>query len=111
MLDPVVAAAPDENAWIVACDRLGRPLRVLLAARLHVHPPVVGGVFPLGLPLGGVKVKLQLVAKPKSAAVRSTRPLSACKRDLRDLAWEVARRKPRVTKVAFIILIYFKMGN
>ena len=58
-----------------------------------------------------MKVKLQLDGKPKSAAVSSTRPLSACKRDLRDLAWEVARRRPRVTKVAFIILIYFNLGN
>ncbi len=54
---------------------------------------------------------MQLGAKPKSSGVSSTRLLSACKRDLRDLAWEVARRRPRVTKVAFIILIYFNLGN
>ena len=37
--------------------------------------------------------------------------VSACKRDLRDLAWEVARRNPRVMRVDFIGIYYNKNGD
>lgn len=109
MDDPTVADATVFHPWTVACPREGRPVRVPFPS-WHWQP--VGGL-PGGVPgpPGLSNVKLQPFAKPKSAGFKITRFSSVCKRDLRVLAWEVARRSPRVMKVAFIILIYFKIGN
>ncbi len=75
-------------------------------SRLQIHPEG-GGLPGVPGPPGVVNVKLQLDGKPKSPGDKTLRSSSVCKRDLRVLAWEVARRSPRVMKVAFIILIYF----
>lgn len=75
-------------------------------SRLQTHPEG-GGLPGVPGPPGLVNVKLQLEAKPKSAAVNWWRSSSVCKRDLRVLAWVEARRSPRVMKVAFIIFNLF----
>lgn len=78
-----------------------------MPSRVQTHPS--GGLPGGGVPgpPGGVNTKLQLDGMPKSPGDKTLTSSSVCKRDLRVLAWVVARRSPRVIKVAFIILIYF----
>jgi len=103
--EPAVASAFVVWATSWACPRVGKPVVVELS-RTQTHPE--GGGFPgVPGPSGVVNVKLQSLGKPNCPGVRTWRSSSVCKRDLRVLAWVVARRSPRVMKVAFIILIYF----
>lgn len=107
MDSPVFASADSENETKVAEPRDGRPV-VVLVPKLQKHPD--GGVVPGGVPPGGlVKVLPQVVLNPNCPALYTgTSSLSVCKRDLRDLAWVEARRSPRVTKVAFIVINLFQ---
>ena len=66
--EPVEAREFELNPLLDACPRAGRPARVSFP-RLHEHPAGEPPGGMIGLPPGGVKVKLQFDAKPKSAAV------------------------------------------
>lgn len=104
--EPVDASAFE--VWVVraAYPSSGSPAPGA-PTRLQTHPS--GGLPPGGVPgpSGMVQLKWQSDGMPKSPGLKTWTSSSVCKRDLRVLAWEVARRSPRVIKVAFIILIYF----